>query len=170
MHVANAEPLRAGGAGLDQPRPASQVPPPARRAAVLVEHAVAAPDQEQPSLASPVDELSVPAGHGGCLMAAPALNSAPEAQAPGWNRNAPAPSPPGTHRTPAVIDRETPPRVSRSVSALPEPDPLILTLQMEAAAFAAFDGLRRRHFPETLNHIPATRRCSTTCRATIPTP
>ncbi|MFY9294132.1 MAG: 2'-5' RNA ligase family protein [Methylorubrum rhodinum] len=38
---------------------------------------------------------------------------------------------------------------------MPEPDPLILTLQMEAAAFAEFDGLRRRHFPEALNHIPA---------------
>ena len=38
---------------------------------------------------------------------------------------------------------------------MPEPDPLILTLQMEEAAFAEFDGLRRRHFPENLNHIPA---------------
>lgn len=38
---------------------------------------------------------------------------------------------------------------------MPEPDPLILTLQMEEAAFAEFDGLRRRHFPEKLNHIPA---------------
>ncbi|CAO4177310.1 2'-5' RNA ligase family protein [Methylorubrum aminovorans] len=39
--------------------------------------------------------------------------------------------------------------------ALPEPAPLILTLQMDEAAFATFDGLRRRHFPEALNHIPA---------------
>ncbi|WP_342150627.1 2'-5' RNA ligase family protein [Methylorubrum sp. SB2] len=38
---------------------------------------------------------------------------------------------------------------------MPEPDPLILTLQMDAVAFAEFDGLRRRHFPEKLNHIPA---------------
>jgi len=38
---------------------------------------------------------------------------------------------------------------------LPEPAPLILTLQMDEAAFATFDGLRRRHFPEALNHIPA---------------
>ncbi len=36
-----------------------------------------------------------------------------------------------------------------------EPDPLILTLQMDEATFAAFDGLRRRHFPEKLNRIPA---------------
>ena len=36
-----------------------------------------------------------------------------------------------------------------------EPAPLILTLQMDEAAFATFDGLRRRHFPEALNHIPA---------------
>lgn len=34
-------------------------------------------------------------------------------------------------------------------------DPLILTLGMDADTFAFFDGLRRRHFPETLNHIPA---------------
>lgn len=38
---------------------------------------------------------------------------------------------------------------------MPEPAPLILTLQMDEAAFATFDGLRRRHFPEALNHIPA---------------
>lgn len=38
---------------------------------------------------------------------------------------------------------------------MPEPDPLILTLQMDAATFTAFDDLRRRHFPEALNHIPA---------------
>ncbi|GJD94117.1 2'-5' RNA ligase family protein [Methylobacterium iners] len=37
----------------------------------------------------------------------------------------------------------------------PTPDPLILTLRMEAEAFAHFDGLRRRHFPERLNRIPA---------------
>ncbi|HJE24005.1 MAG TPA: 2'-5' RNA ligase family protein [Methylorubrum populi] len=38
---------------------------------------------------------------------------------------------------------------------MPEPAPLILTLQMDETAFARFDGLRRRHFPEALNHIPA---------------
>lgn len=37
----------------------------------------------------------------------------------------------------------------------PTSDPLILTLEMDKAAFAHFDGLRRRHFPEKLNHIPA---------------
>lgn len=36
-----------------------------------------------------------------------------------------------------------------------EPAPLILTLQMDEATFSGFDGLRRRHFPEALNHIPA---------------
>jgi hypothetical protein len=46
-------------------------------------------------------------------------------------------------------------RVPPFVPPSPEPDPLILTLQMDAAAFAEFDGLRRRHFPEALNHIPA---------------
>ncbi|KQP18843.1 2'-5' RNA ligase family protein [Methylobacterium sp. Leaf100] len=34
-------------------------------------------------------------------------------------------------------------------------DPLILTLEMDAQTFAHFDGLRRRHFPAALNHIPA---------------
>ncbi|MDR7037718.1 MULTISPECIES: 2'-5' RNA ligase family protein [Methylobacterium] len=34
-------------------------------------------------------------------------------------------------------------------------DPLILTLELDAETFARFDGLRRRHFPERLNHIPA---------------
>ncbi|MEA1831316.1 2'-5' RNA ligase family protein [Methylobacterium durans] len=34
-------------------------------------------------------------------------------------------------------------------------DPLILTLALDADTFARFDGLRRRHFPERLNHIPA---------------
>lgn len=38
---------------------------------------------------------------------------------------------------------------------MPDADPLILTLAMEEAAFAEFDGLRRRHFPEALNRIPA---------------
>ncbi len=33
--------------------------------------------------------------------------------------------------------------------------PLILTLAFDEAAFARFEGLRRRHFPEALNHIPA---------------
>ncbi|GJE56169.1 MULTISPECIES: 2'-5' RNA ligase family protein [Methylobacterium] len=33
--------------------------------------------------------------------------------------------------------------------------PLILTLQMEESAFSRFETLRRRHFPEALNHIPA---------------
>ncbi|GEP05013.1 2'-5' RNA ligase family protein [Methylobacterium oxalidis] len=34
-------------------------------------------------------------------------------------------------------------------------DPLILTLDLDAETFAHLDGLRRRHFPERLNHIPA---------------
>ncbi|KAB1072146.1 2'-5' RNA ligase family protein [Methylobacterium planeticum] len=34
-------------------------------------------------------------------------------------------------------------------------DPLILTLAFEADTFARFDGLRRRHFPEAINLIPA---------------
>ncbi|MCJ2046591.1 2'-5' RNA ligase family protein [Methylobacterium sp. J-078] len=37
----------------------------------------------------------------------------------------------------------------------PTPDPLILTLAMDPETFARFDGLRRRHFPKALNHIPA---------------
>ena len=37
----------------------------------------------------------------------------------------------------------------------PTPDPLILTLGMDPDTFAQFDGLRRRHFPQALNHIPA---------------
>lgn len=37
----------------------------------------------------------------------------------------------------------------------PTHHPLILTLQMEEAAFARFDALRRRHFPQHRNHIPA---------------
>ena len=41
------------------------------------------------------------------------------------------------------------------MTALPEPDPLILTLQMDAATFARFEALRQRHFPPTLNRIPA---------------
>jgi 2'-5' RNA ligase len=44
---------------------------------------------------------------------------------------------------------------SSTMHEAPTPDPLILTLQMEEGAFAHFDGLRRRHFPERLNHIPA---------------
>ncbi|WP_019905539.1 2'-5' RNA ligase family protein [Methylobacterium sp. 77] len=40
-------------------------------------------------------------------------------------------------------------------SHAPTPDPLIVTLEMDPATFAHFDGLRRRHFPEKLNHIPA---------------
>jgi hypothetical protein len=39
--------------------------------------------------------------------------------------------------------------------AEPTPDPLILTLAFDEPTFARFDGLRRRHFPEALNHIPA---------------
>lgn len=35
------------------------------------------------------------------------------------------------------------------------PDPLILTLQMDDAAFARFEALRQRHFPGALNLIPA---------------
>lgn len=39
---------------------------------------------------------------------------------------------------------------------MPEPiPPLILTLQMEEDTFVRFEGLRRRHFPESLNKIPA---------------
>ncbi|GJE17753.1 2'-5' RNA ligase family protein [Methylobacterium marchantiae] len=34
-------------------------------------------------------------------------------------------------------------------------DPLIVTLEMDPATFVRFDGLRRRHFPEALNHLPA---------------
>lgn len=34
-------------------------------------------------------------------------------------------------------------------------DPLILTLRMDEASFAHFDGLRRRHFPAARNLIPA---------------
>ncbi|MGU3540061.1 2'-5' RNA ligase family protein [Methylobacterium sp. A54F] len=37
----------------------------------------------------------------------------------------------------------------------PTDDPLILTLAFDAETFARFDGERRRHFPEALNHIPA---------------
>ncbi|KQP30896.1 phosphoesterase HXTX [Methylobacterium sp. Leaf104] len=37
----------------------------------------------------------------------------------------------------------------------PTPDPLILTLAMDPDTFARFDALRRRHFPQALNHIPA---------------
>ena len=33
--------------------------------------------------------------------------------------------------------------------------PLILTLKLDPASFARFDGLRRAHFPPALNHIPA---------------
>lgn len=33
--------------------------------------------------------------------------------------------------------------------------PLILTLAFDEATFTRFDGERRRHFPEALNHIPA---------------
>ena len=33
--------------------------------------------------------------------------------------------------------------------------PLILTLKLDAPAFARLDGLRREHFPPALNHIPA---------------
>jgi 2'-5' RNA ligase len=36
-----------------------------------------------------------------------------------------------------------------------EPAPLILTLALEPAAFAFFDGQRRRHFPPERNLIPA---------------
>lgn len=37
----------------------------------------------------------------------------------------------------------------------PTADPLILTLEMDPETFAHFDGLRRRHFPQKLNVIPA---------------
>ena len=33
--------------------------------------------------------------------------------------------------------------------------PLILTLKLDDAAFARFDGLRKAHFPAALNYIPA---------------
>lgn len=36
-----------------------------------------------------------------------------------------------------------------------DPDPLVLTLQIEDEAFARFDALRRRHFPKALNRVPA---------------
>ncbi len=36
-----------------------------------------------------------------------------------------------------------------------EPDPLILTLALDATSFAYFDGLRREHFPPERNFIPA---------------
>lgn len=36
-----------------------------------------------------------------------------------------------------------------------DPDPLVLTLQIEDEAFARFDDLRRRHFPKALNRVPA---------------
>ncbi len=36
-----------------------------------------------------------------------------------------------------------------------EPPPLILTLAFDEDTFTRFDGERRRHFPEKLNHIPA---------------
>lgn len=38
---------------------------------------------------------------------------------------------------------------------MPEPDPLILTLQMDEATSSRFEELRRRHFPAALNRIPA---------------
>ncbi|WP_375410807.1 2'-5' RNA ligase family protein [uncultured Methylobacterium sp.] len=37
----------------------------------------------------------------------------------------------------------------------PSADPLILTLTFDADSAAFFEGLRRRHFPEKLNRIPA---------------
>ncbi|SFU32516.1 2'-5' RNA ligase [Methylobacterium sp. 174MFSha1.1] len=37
---------------------------------------------------------------------------------------------------------------------MPQP-PLILTLELDEAAFAEFDGQRRRYFPPALNKIPA---------------
>lgn len=37
----------------------------------------------------------------------------------------------------------------------PTADPLILTLTFDGDAAAFFEGLRRRHFPERLNRIPA---------------
>ena len=41
------------------------------------------------------------------------------------------------------------------MSEPPTQRPLILTLAFDADIFARFDGLRRRHFPENLNVIPA---------------
>ncbi|HYD99382.1 MAG TPA: 2'-5' RNA ligase family protein [Alphaproteobacteria bacterium] len=38
---------------------------------------------------------------------------------------------------------------------MPDTAPLILTLALDAAAFARFDALRRAHFPPERNHIPA---------------
>ncbi len=37
----------------------------------------------------------------------------------------------------------------------PMPDPLIVTLRLDAALFATLDGLRRRHFPVARNVVPA---------------
>lgn len=44
---------------------------------------------------------------------------------------------------------------SPTMHEAPTSDPLILTLRMEEGAFAHFEDLRRRHFPEPLNKIPA---------------
>jgi 2'-5' RNA ligase len=38
---------------------------------------------------------------------------------------------------------------------LPDPDPFILSLQLDDASFALLDGLRRRHFPPARNVISA---------------
>ena len=38
---------------------------------------------------------------------------------------------------------------------MPGPEPLIVTAHLDERAFEALDALRRRHFPEKLNKIPA---------------
>ena len=50
-----------------------------------------------------------------------------------------------THQSPP---QDPPPRDGEAA-------PLILTLAFDEDTFARFDGLRRRHFPQALNHIPA---------------
>ena len=45
--------------------------------------------------------------------------------------------------------------VSGGEHAVDGPRPLILTLELDAASFAFFDGLRRAHFPPERNVIPA---------------
>ena len=45
--------------------------------------------------------------------------------------------------------------LSRMTQSAPTSDPLILTLAMDPDTFARFDSLRRRHFPQALNHISA---------------
>jgi 2'-5' RNA ligase len=57
-----------------------------------------------------------------------------------------------SRRTGALLDLSPPDAIS---ARMQEPAPLILTLGFDDATFDRFDGERRRHFPEALNHIPA---------------